>query len=357
MTAVLLVLGFAMSCRKTVDNDDHQVVFGGIEKTPVVTVEALILEKRGFYKEIRTNGRLRARRNLSLTIPLGEELIDVSVRNGEQVKKGQTLAMLCSDRLNRQLEKANIRLIQTRLDMEDVLLGQGYSIQDSLKMPDFTWQMAGVRSGYFEALKDVRSIEEEMRKTVIRAPFDGVVADLVMQTNEVAAPGDVLCNLIDMTEFFVTFPLMEHELTKLEGAMTVEIHPFSRPEMKRLGYVQGINPVVDDHGLVELTAVIGGGTPGLLDGMNVNVSVRREIPGQMAVPRSAVLLRDGEELLFKYCQGKAYWTYVNVLHKNSTHYSVIANQKRFGSLEPGDTIIVSENVHLAHGSPVMLKSK
>lgn len=345
-----------MSCRKTVDNDDQQSVFSGIEQTPAVTVEALKLEKRGFYKEIRTNGRLRARRKLSLTIPLGEELIDVNVKNGEHVKKGQILAMLCSNRLNRQLEKANIRFIRASLEMEDVLLGQGYRIQDSLKMPEFTWQMAGVRSGYFEALKDIRSIEDEMSKTLIRAPFDGVVADLVMQANEVAAPGEVLCKLIDMNEFFVTFPLMEQELVQLEEAMRVEIHPFSRPEMKCSGYVQSINPVVDDHGQVELTALINN-APGLLDGMNVNVSVRKEIPAQMVVPRSAVLLRDGEELLFRYMQGKAVWTYVIVLHKNSTHYSVLANPKRFGSLEPGDTIIVSDNVHLANGTPVMLKNK
>ncbi len=356
LTAVLLILGFTMSCRKTAENDDCQIFFDSIDKDPAVLVETLVMEKGAFYKEIRSNGRLRANRKLSLTIALGEELKDVKVRNGEHVKKGQTLAILCSDRLNRQLERANIQLIRASLDMEDVLLGQGYGIQDSLIIPEFTWQMAGVRSGYFEALKDVRSIEEEMRRVLIRAPFDGVVADLVMEVNDIAAAGDVLCKLIDMTEFFVVFPMMEQELAKLEGDLTVEIHTFSRPEMKFLGYVQSINPMVDDYGQLELTAVIDG-APGLLDGMNVNVSVRREIPAQMVVPRSAVLLRDGEELLFKYLQGRAIWTYVNVLHTNSTHYSVIADPKRVGSLEPGDTIIVSDNIHLAHGSTVMLRNE
>jgi multidrug efflux pump subunit AcrA (membrane-fusion protein) len=93
-----------------------------------------------------------------------------------------------------------------------------------------------------------------------------------------------------------------------------------------------------------------------MEGMNVRVRVLSPVAGQLVVPRQAVLYRDNLEVLFKYSRGKAEWTYVNVLHQNSTHYSVIANPDRVASLQPGDTVIVSGNTNLAHGSPVTLKN-
>jgi membrane fusion protein, multidrug efflux system len=62
-------------------------------------------------------------------------------------------------------------------------------------------------------------------------------------------------------------------------------------------------------------------------------------------------------VLFKYTGGKAEWTYVKILHQNSTHYSVIANPDRVASLQPGDTIIVSGNMNLAHGSLVKIENR
>lgn len=359
MTCALLLVVFInaaimVGCRNRIDGGERSVTYSAINADETVMVETMVLSEGGFYEEINSNGRLQAKRKLRLVVALDEELVDVKVRNGDYVVEGQTLAVLCSDKLKRQLEAANLRLMGALLDMEDVLLGQGFRMKDSLVVPDFTWQMAGVRSGYFEAFNHLRSIEREKQKTIISAPFDGVVADLQLNVNEVTKPGDVFCTVIDQAEFLVTFPLMEQELEGLERAMPVKVSPFSRPDMIHTGYVQTVNPVVDKHGQVELTAVVKG-APGLLEGMNVNVNVRKKVPGQLIVPRLAVMSRDGESVLFKYSHGMVIWTYINIMYENSTHYSVLADQNRMASLKPGDTIIISNNFHLAHGSSVKRK--
>ena len=92
----------------------------------------------------------------------------------------------------------------------------------------------------------------------------------------------------------------------------------------------------------------------LTDGMNVRVAVRQKIAGQLVVPKSAVVIRDNLEVLFRYKEGRAQWTYVHTSLANSREYVVEANRDRSAELDPGDLIIVSGNLNLADGSEVTL---
>jgi hypothetical protein len=93
-----------------------------------------------------------------------------------------------------------------------------------------------------------------------------------------------------------------------------------------------------------------------MDGMNVKVLVEKEIPGQLVVPKSAVLLRDNQEVLFKCTRDTvAFWTYIQTTGENTSSYSVIAHPDKGATLEPGDTIIISGNLNLAHESRVKVK--
>jgi hypothetical protein len=93
-----------------------------------------------------------------------------------------------------------------------------------------------------------------------------------------------------------------------------------------------------------------------MDGMNVKVLIEKEIPGQLVVPKSAVLLRDNQEVLFRCTKDSiAFWTYIQTTGENTTSYSVIAHPDKWAKLEPGDTVIVSGNLNLAHESRIVVK--
>ena len=93
-----------------------------------------------------------------------------------------------------------------------------------------------------------------------------------------------------------------------------------------------------------------------MDGMNVKVLIQKEIPDQLVVPKSAVLLRDNQEVLFKCTNDTiAFWTYIQTTGENTTSYSVIGHLDKGAVLESGDTIIVTGNLNLAHESRVEVK--
>jgi len=118
--------------------------------------------------------------------------------------------------------------------------------------------------------------------------------------------------------------------------------------------VTEINPVIHENGMVEVKARISN-KGNLLDGMQVKVSVKKSVPGQLVVPKEAVVLRQNQEVLFRYTNGIAYWTYVQTGLENSQHYTVIAHPDKGATLEAGDTVIISNNLNLAHESKVVLR--
>jgi membrane fusion protein, multidrug efflux system len=351
---VLLVFaGLFSSCRSRAGDDAGTESSAEAPAEFVTDVEVIVVEPATFTIELISNGKLRARRKSRVYYPFSEELERIMVQNGQLVTQGQGLAQLQRENLEGRLEQARLRFSRASIDMEFLLLGRGHTLKDSLKASEEVWHMASINSGYAEALHELRSLEAELKKTLIRAPFAGVVAGITVQAYERVNPGEVFCTLIDNSAFMAEFPVMENELPSVAPGLKVEVEPFGMPGIIRQGQVTAINPMVDEYGQVKVTAMIKDASD-LFDGMNVRVKVKREVPGQMVVPRQAVLYRDNLEVLFKISGGRAEWTYVNIVHQNSTHFSVVPNPDRVASLQLGDTVIVKGNMNLAHGSKVQI---
>ena len=112
---------------------------------------------------------------------------------------------------------------------------------------------------------------------------------------------------------------------------------------------------MDKNGQIAVTASVkNDGT--LIDGMNVRVTVEKDVPDRLVVPKSAVVIRDNLEVLFRHKDGKALWTYVHTVMSSGDSYVVVPNTDRGAELNEGDEVIVSGNLNLADGSTVTVKN-
>ena len=75
---------------------------------------------------------------------------------------------------------------------------------------------------------------------------------------------------------------------------------------------------------------------------------------RLLVPREAILTRDGRPLLFKVEDGRAKWLYVGVGESND-HLVEITSVLQGGTLEPGDRVVVSDHLTLAHDAKVKVR--
>lgn len=317
-------------------------------------VEVTVLQRGLFRKELVNNGKLVALRKSELQFRVGEQLEKLSIRNGDPVKAGYVIAQLNTFTYKQQLDNAQIQLKRTKLEMQNLLIGQGYNTLDTTDIPHHIFEMASVKSGYAEAVQSLETAEFNMESTRLIAPFNGILANIIQKRYDRVNAGTTFCTLIDDSEFEVEFRMVESEVGDIRTNDEVQIIPFSN-QMIIKGRISEINPVVDENGLILVKALVTN-SGGLMDGMNVKVLVEKEIPDQLVVPKSAVVLRDNQQVLFKCTKDSiAFWVYVKTGYENSSSYSVHADPDKGGSLQAGDTIIVSGNLNLAHESKVIVK--
>lgn len=350
LLALEVFLGSCSNSKEPKDTEIDKKQFK-VEKNEVAVI---YLKEGAFEQELVSNGKLVALQKNVLQFEVSEKLKKLNVKNGDRIQKGEEIARLESFKFQQKLNKAAMQLKKTQLEFEDLLVGRGYEVQNRDSIPKKEYEMLAIRSGYKEAQNQVADAEFELNATKLKAPFNGKVANIKNKQYEYINAGKEFGVLIDDTTFEVEFYLIESEIGIISLKDKVEISPFAF-EKNYQGKISSINPLVEKNGTVLVKAKVKNDGK-LLEGMNVKVRIQKQIPNQFVVPKSAVILRQNQEVLFKVIQGKAFWTYVQTTRENSHSYAVIPHpDKSSALLNSKDTIIVSGNLNLAHDSEVMIK--
>lgn len=294
-------------------------------------VEVVTLHKQDFSRQLVSNGRLAAAKKSSMAFTVTGVIEKINVTNGQSIKAGDVIASLDRTEASLEAESAKIALSKAELDYYDVLVGLGYAAGDTVAVPANIRAMARARSGYDAAINSLKQAELNLEGTLLRAPFNGKVADIQLREYD-ACGTDVFCVLLDDNVLEVTFPVLESEYPFLEKGLPVKVSPFAGGGSSLSGRIESINPIVDENGQISVKASVRN-DGSLIDGMNVKVTVEKAVPDMFVVPKSAVVIRDNLEVLFRYEDGNAKWTYVNVLMANSSEYAVSPNLSRGASLE------------------------
>lgn len=352
MLAALTAMA-AAGCKEK-DNNEESEDMAGMARTDYsaekneVTVEPL--EYRTFHKQLICNGRVQASEKSRLSFAANGTLAAINVREGQQVSKGEILASLDKIQLKEQFESAGLAFEKAKMALADRLLDYGYTIADTAEMPADVKRTIYINTGFTDAEMSYRRALRDYENADLRAPFDGKVASITANIHE---PSGAFCTLIADRTLDVLFNILETEYKFLNVGQTVTISPFVDESIALTGTVTSINPTVDQNGQIQVMAKVRN-NGNLLDGMNVRITVENDIPHQLVVSKSAVLIRDDMEVLFRYADGKSIWTYVNVIMSNSTEHVIEANAERGGELNPGDLIIVSGNLNLGDDTAVEL---
>lgn len=345
LSALCLALAILTSCSSGKKEDAAEAGVSTVLPDTKNEVKVLPLKKQTFHHELVSNGKVAAKELADLKFESNAVIARIYVKNGDRVRKGQKLAELDKFKLANRLAQAKDALERAQLELQDVLIGQGYATDDMSKVPAETMQLACVKSGYDQskAQYDLAKYEEE--HGTLMAPFGGTVANLFAKPYNLSNPSEVFCTIIDTEAMEANFTVLENELSLIKQGDRVKITPYANAATFYEGSISEINPLVDDKGMVRVKARVNGKGK-LFSGMNVRVSVQRSLDAQMVIAKSAVVLRSGKQVVFTLKDGKAQWSYIQTGLENTDSYTVSEG------LKEGDIIIVSGNINLAHEAPV-----
>ncbi len=344
---------FAILCASCHKKKDSREMQNAAEVKTETEVETMTLRRSSFNMQLVCNGRLVAISRSEISFPSQGVVTKIYVHDGSRVAKGTLLAETDKRDKLLQVQKSERNLENTRITLADKLISLGYGgIND--KVPDDVMQRAKLTSGYISAQFQLAEARRALADCELRAPFAGRVADMECQLYQNASK---FGKLINDTYFDIEFKVLEVELSSIMLGEKVKVVPFIDAKKLFVGEIVQLNPMVDDKGMVTVRARMRNTDKTLIDGMNVKVVVERTVPNMIVVPKSAVVERDGYHVIFEVADNEAVWTYVDIVHSNSTQFAITGCAVKETKINEGEVVITSDNQNLADGTPVKVKKQ
>lgn len=309
---------------------------------PVIDVRTALSKKEFFERLINTSGRVHAAKDVQLMSPTAGMVEKVLVKNAAQVKKDEVILTFNNQMQMLAKEKALVNLKEREIAYQDALLG--YRGLDSSRMMD-AYDNIKISSGLAAAELAYKEAQLELQNTYLKAPFDGIISDLELTSGTVLTPNQLIGRIHSTDELAIVTEILEADALLLKPGMRADIKSLSGEELC-MATVQQINPRVEFHtGMVKVT-LAPNKKINLLPGMTTQVTIAVPFDNVITVPREAVVMRNGKQVVFTELNGVAKWNYVTTGRQNGKVVEILTGIKE------NQNVIVSNNLQLAHDALV-----
>ena len=218
----------------------------------------------------QTMGKVVATHCADVKFEIALPVLRMMVHNGDRVRQGQLLAEQDATRQTNAVEQHQREIDQAHLQMQDVIISQGYDPEHMDNVPQRVRHIAEVKSGLLLAQSKLAAARHELKITRVTAPFDGIVANVTAHAGQLAQVGDIVCRVISPQQMDVEFRIMEADLSRFGVGTRLQVVPVGDEHTVYEAKVTEVNPIVDAQGTVMLRAHVN--TPHqLFDGMHVSV--------------------------------------------------------------------------------------
>ncbi len=225
----------------------------------------------------QTMGKVVAAHYADMKFEISLPVLRMMVHNGDHVRQGQLLAEQDATRQTNAVEQHQREIEQANLQMQDVIISQGYDPEHIGNVPQRVRHIAEVKSGLLLAQNKLAAARHELKTTRVTAPFDGIVANVTARAGQLAQVGDIVCRVISPQQMDVEFRIMEADLSRFAVGTRLQVVPVGDEQAVYDAKVTEVNPIVDEQGTVMLRAHVA--TPHqLFDGMHVSVLLNNTQP-------------------------------------------------------------------------------
>jgi RND family efflux transporter MFP subunit len=333
-------------------------------------------------------GSIRARRKADVSAEVSGRVLKLYVEEGRQVRKGDKLAELDGREYAIAAEEAHARYLnalgaisveQEKIESSataDSLQAQLSALEErekkgeitreqrrkmelelgieALRGGTFRRELIEARTGLTQARADEERAQLNLSRTVIRAPFTGVVGNLDITEGHNLSVGQTICSLVDNVDVEADVGVLESELGGLQvGRPALLVLP-ALEETLRVK-VDVINPEIDPTSRTCRVLMRVKSDGSVRPGMFVRAAIAGKIyEDKLLLPNEAILTRDGRPLVFRVESDQAKWVYVKLGLRND-QFSEIESVLQGGPLDVGTLVVVSDHLTLSHDAKVKVR--
>ncbi len=189
----------------------------GNENLPLVTTVIANPQKFDHYLDLQ--GDVKTKQNVLIYPEMQGVLQRVYVKEGQQVSKGQILATIDDGGMGSQLEqlKTQAQLAKTTFERQKRLWEQKIGSEI---------QYLQAKTNYEASENTVKQMESQLGKSTIRAPFSGIIDDVIKDQGTVVAPGagSEIFRIVNLSDMYIVVEVPETYLGSIQNGKEAKVY-------------------------------------------------------------------------------------------------------------------------------------
>lgn len=186
------------------------------DRPALVTSE--IIKDTLFKHFVEVQGNVETDQNVVLNAEYSGVLTNIYAKEGQRVSKGQRLAKIDDGGLSSQVaqQEAQMALAQTTFERQQRLWEQKIGSEI---------QYLQAKTNYESAKSVTQQLRSQLAKTVITAPFSGVVDEIISDPGQVVVPGQTpVIRLVNLSDMYVKASIPETYLKNIKKGTQVKVN-------------------------------------------------------------------------------------------------------------------------------------
>lgn len=319
------------------------------DKEQAINVQVDTIKSEIIGIEFSYSGTFEPNKETKLSAEIQGKVNDVLVDAGTFVTKGQSLIQLDNSLLKLQLQSAEVQVEGLEADVKRyTVLANADAVQGV--------QLEKAELGLKSAKVQRATLLEQINKTTIKAPFNGVVTAKLTEEGAFAAPGVPLLQITDISVLKFTVNISENNLNLFQLNQTFSINADAYSDLLLSGKATMIGSKANMGSSFPIQFIVNNtsdlkiksGMFGKITPIAIGVKNENQKTG-IIIPASAIVGTSSQQQVYKVINGKA------ILH-NITMAQKIKNKVVISKgLEEGDVIVTSGFINLFNNANVTVK--
>jgi len=185
------------------------------KKIPLITTYKVVEDTFNHFIELQGNVNTK---NLLVLYPEFTGILkEVLVKEGQAVSKGQVLARIDDGGLAQQLaqQEVQLELAKTSFERQDRLWKDKIGSE---------MQYLQAKTNYEALTKAVNQLKEQLEKTIIKAPFSGIIDEVITEKGSLVSPGSSqIIRIVNLDEMYIETMVSERYIANITEGKAVEV--------------------------------------------------------------------------------------------------------------------------------------
>lgn len=307
------------------------------------------------HRSVTLSGTVGARRVSVVASEVAGLVVELAAREGDLRHRGAPLVHLRRRELELQLKARQADLVEAkaRLELAESTRKRRQELFDSdvisrQTLDDATTELAAWQGRVASLEAEIAQVEDDLERSVVRAPFTGVVVEERTQVGEWIAVGGPVVELLDVEELEVDLDVPERYFAQLSSGSPALVTVESLPGLEISAKIGAVIPRADRQSRTFPVKVrFANRDHRVAVGMLAQVALPVGQPSPaVVVPKDAVVREGRAEAVYRVTDGKVERVEVR------TGAAVGAWIAVEGPIRPGDHVVTRGNERLQPGVPV-----